>query len=1387
MPTIQEMLNQVSPITGSAMLQPKTKDPLKIGFQGPTKNSRQNKNKSIKFNPVSVSASEEPVRTATSPKQKRVGSFDIVNITDLSARVKSVEAGFRLHKGYSPSADTISRIALSPVKTGDIDKMFSTVKPKWMVVDAYPQASVEDTLGAERQQFAQGVTALAKDVGTALEKKTGQVYKQSKAEFKDKPGVQTALRTGLTWLLSATAQDYAKWTNMMAATLAESPELVDDRETIGNFLLENPGMTGVFSRTGKMVFDQDFLAERWKDDKTAAIVDGVVSLMFLLPYAGTAAKGLSKVDLNILADKIPPHTKRIITRSMLMATGTVGAIPGEGKMGKRLGKKLGDVVPTENVIKKSKQYEQVKKAADKVKEKIKQIEGYHAQYLIDRPENYLYKQIKEQGGIKFDKEVYAGLDKEEVNKIVPVFLRSGKKTGMSIDEMASALNFESADSLTQALRDIRLNKSLDESLPFADDLVRYRGALGKYEERLQGIKVSERTDFWEDDIVEQVDELAHRHPSVKKAIDEIVDYAENKSQHIPSPKYAGSINLERLDTTDDVTDFILHTSERYKGKIDEARRGTITNDELKRLAADLDMSPKQLINRKAGKAWNAEEILAAREINLASAEDTFKAAQKALKDDSTENLVNFMAQIERHSAIQASVSGLSSEAGRALQAHKILAKSNPEALKSEALKAMIEALGGREVTQATAERMAKIDPTDIVAVNKFIRNIKKSKASDKIFEAWVNAILSGPVTHIVNATSNTLTALSRPVERVASASLDLLSYPVTGKRNRFAGEAVADIIGMSKGVTDGVRKGLWSFINEMPASGTGKIEVRVHQSIKGVKGRIIRTPGNLLVGADEFFKSVNYTGDLYARAYRQAAQEGLSGNARLKRIAQIIDNPLDEMVKAAKGEAAYRTFTNDLGKYGKKIAGVRDMPAVRYIIPFLRTPINIAKYGIERTPLEFLNLAHKAAIKDLPEDAIDRLARATIGSLIGAGVTMYAAEGLITGGGPKDKAERDALYRQGWQPYSVKVGDKYYSYQRLEPLGMTLGLAADYYEITSAQGDKDAGELATSVMLAISKNVTSKTFMSGLFNVMNAASDPERYGEKWVESMASSTVPSVVWWAVRSEDSAVKNPEGALEAIKAKLPILSKDIKAKRNVWGDAVKQEGNAIWRMFSPSRVSTLKDDPVEKELDKLGIFVNMPNKQIAGVKIDDDQHDRYIQASGKLAKERLNRLVASDGYGAMSAFEKESAMRGIIEGARSEVGIGIVLKNADGGETIISLKESSREAREQAYKAQGNRKLKPSDAVALREWYLSEVNVTLTDEIIPNAGKSREGWERFNEAYTMLQATMLENEVSWQSDKMKKVKAWFMDEVNYTKQSHPEFAKEFEKYPFSVWVTY
>ena len=77
-------------------------------------------------------------------------------------------------------------------------------------------------------------------------------------------------------------------------------------------------------------------------------------------------------------------------------------------------------------------------------------------------------------------------------------------------------------------------------------------------------------------------------------------------------------------------------------------------------------------------------------------------------------------------------------------------------------------------------------------------------------------------------------------------------------------------------------------------------------------------------------------------------------------------------------------------------------------------------------------------------------ARLTLGSLLCGATASLCVMGNLTGSGPKNKAQREALMATGWQPYSVRIGDKWVSYARMEPVASTLGIVADAIELSNA-------------------------------------------------------------------------------------------------------------------------------------------------------------------------------------------------------------------------------------------------------------------------------------------------------------------------------------------------
>lgn len=712
------------------------------------------------------------------------------------------------------------------------------------------------------------------------------------------------------------------------------------------------------------------------------------------------------------------------------------------------------------------------------------------------------------------------------------------------------------------------------------------------------------------------------------------------------PERAQNINLAKLNTTEDVQNLLDRVAQADSKAINKARREVITNQELPKLADDLGMSVDDLMNRRQGEAFNAEQILAARKILVASGENLIELSKKAADGGDTE-LALFRRAMSHHRAIQLQVSGMTAEAGRALQSFNIIAESSRA--QQRAIKEALDGFGGSEVNQKMAQMFAELD--DPAQVGRLVRKANKVTTADMLYEVWINGLLSSPTTHAVNILSNTMVAALTVGER-------RLARAIGG--NIPPGETTAQMKGLIDGARDGLRLAWKSLKTGEPTDVMEKVEVEKRRSVSGESlnisgpagrfadylGEFVRIPGRLLTAEDAFFKSVGYRMELYAQAYRQTFNEGLKDEAAAKRVLEIIDNPPENIKLSAIDASRYQTFTNKLGEAGQSIENVRNkIPFARVIMPFVRTPINIMSFTFERTPLAPImgsvreEIAAGGARRDLA------LAKITMGSMVMAVSADLTLSGSITGAGPVDRDQKNILRATGWQPYSIKVGDTYYAYNRLDPTGALLGLAADMAEIMGQTTEADAQRIAVAASLSIAQNMASKTYMSGLVDFMDAffssSTDPEANNYKlnsWLTRTAASVIPSGVAAVERSISPELNATYDVLDRIKSRIPGYSEDLPPRRNIFGEPVVLEGGIGPDIMSPIYISTAKEDPIADELVAQEVSISMPRRVINEVELDAQQYDKYILLySGQdnkgmrsvPLKTKLKELFAQSGY--------------------------------------------------------------------------------------------------------------------------------------------------------------
>lgn len=688
------------------------------------------------------------------------------------------------------------------------------------------------------------------------------------------------------------------------------------------------------------------------------------------------------------------------------------------------------------------------------------------------------------------------------------------------------------------------------------------------------------------------------------------------------------INWGRMQAGEDVQAVIRDMAEAYRGRINDGARGVQTNEATRQLADQLGLTVDDLLSRQSGEVWNAETATAARDLYVASGERLLEAARAAARPGAGAlDAAAFRRMMGIHYAIQAQVLGARREAGRAVQAWAIPARAGGQQMRM--IEDLLEASGGIETAQAMARRLAvladNLPPEEVArAVGGFTNRGWGGRSIEAIQQFWINALLSSPATHLANILGNGLNIPLNLAERAVQAG----AGRVLGSEDAaLMGEAPVMIYGLLTGFRDALRMSARTYRDDgqaiaemigrqdLPRQGAISSQAfgldagsGLGRAVDFVGHSIISAPGRAMGAEDAFFKSTIYRMELHAQALRQAMREAprrADGSADPEAVgrlmAEIVRDPPQSVQMAAADEALYRTFNRAAGPIARGLMALRstDSPgwnlAVSTVLPFIRTPANLFSYGLERTPLAPVVGQWRAdfAAGGARRDAA--VARVALGSLVMAQTYQYAEQGLISGSGPSDRAEREALMRTGWQPYSIRIGNTWLPYNRLDPYGFMLGFAADLRELMDRRDLGEREEVEASRLIAagvgmLSNALGERSFFRGIAALAEAIDPRQPSAERYVgQTLSTLLVPPGLSAIGQAIDPAMYDASQGWVA--QRLAGLSADPGIpRRNLWGEPVQRQGvatlGAAGAAISPVRPSTAGGRPIDRELLRLGM---------------------------------------------------------------------------------------------------------------------------------------------------------------------------------------------------------
>jgi len=741
--------------------------------------------------------------------------------------------------------------------------------------------------------------------------------------------------------------------------------------------------------------------------------------------------------------------------------------------------------------------------------------------------------------------------------------------------------------------------------------------------------------------------------------------------------------------------------------IDGARRGVQTWADTAEKSRAID-AMERMARRKMGDAANAETITAYSQAFIASMEKLTQLAD-SLKADPT-NLAKQIALRRAHTitlAIKMEFMGARAELGRAMNALKQMGGDNP--YRGLDLETQLREAGGAEGALELADLILKM-------------KAKKGHAFDMVSPAdhlksslktiYVNGLLSGFGTPIANVAGSLINVMQDTMTRIVAES----AGKGLGGTEFESGETMAMITGYLGGMRDAWRlrpaeafpEGVTRGLREDSGGMVGYVDPRKDRPLSAAAfqvdeasalGRVlnvlditVRAPQIVNGWADDYFGVMSARASLQGSAFKKAMREGREAGGwtpeqMKERQAELLANPTRDMLEEAERHAKEMTFTRDDGDIDKALQLGRrtlddyapGLPIGTAIMPFMRTPSNIISLGMRNSPLAPFS---RRWWDDISAGGVRKemaLTQMAVGTALYGVFMEMSMSGDLTGGGPGNRAQRQAMEREGfnggvgWQSYSIRVGDRWIQYSRFEPLGQSMAIVGDFMEILANDdwdeaSAEDGGEVAAHVIGSIGKAFFDKNMLSGTFDLVEAirGGRPEKV-ELELGKRASAMVPfsGLARMGRRGVDPYMRETASVLDDLRNGIPLLSDDLAIQRDLWGnERTYQSGlGTVYDAINLTKTRATGGNAIDFELQDQGISLTMPSRtfSINGMSVSlknrPDIYSRFVELAGAPAFEQLEAVASGNHpdsamYFSMTdgpAGEKAAYIKSVVDGYR------------------------------------------------------------------------------------------------------------------------------------------
>lgn len=327
----------------------------------------------------------------------------------------------------------------------------------------------------------------------------------------------------------------------------------------------------------------------------------------------------------------------------------------------------------------------------------------------------------------------------------------------------------------------------------------------------------------------------------------------------------------------------------------------------------------------------------------------------------------------------------------------------------------------------------------------------------------------------------------------------------------------------------------------------------------------------------------------------------LLDKARAHAIQQALINTYHAESKTASAVAKFKADLRGSDNFASRVLG----DIVEGQLPFVKTPINVAKQSLQYSPLGFVSTAAEGIkVARGTGDVnlmLDHAAASVTGSVLFALGGILAEKGLLTAGISDD--EKDKANLEGRQEYSLQLVDddgKLHSYtiDWANAAAIPMFAGAEYAKLAASDGA--SLNSVASASQQVLEPLLEMSFLQGLNNNLESlrySEDPYIYGmaKQSLSSYATQGIPTLAGQVARSIDPVRRSTYSGttgLESdigytankIRNKIPFLSETGQPYIDAFGDTQSNTGGSFagrlaYNMLSPGYYSETTDDPVKQ----------------------------------------------------------------------------------------------------------------------------------------------------------------------------------------------------------------